>query len=176
MTLRLPTWTLLIPAMLALTGCLPDVPDRTILHRGKAYVFPFGDASTWTADGRAAGDISFVGHDPDDRLPFYDIAVAHDHVTPSSRDLGGGRLVECPSDGYLRGCEIALMVDGVRWSMNLSGGGRRADTLDAGEYDKASQLAMRMIRDAERRGNSMPRDEIARLEHGIVHGCDLWPC
>lgn len=85
-------------------------------------------------------------------------------------------MVECPSDGYLRGCEMALTVDGVRWSLKLSGGGRRADTLDAGEYDQASQLATWMIRDAERRGRSMPRDEIVKLEHGIVHGCDLGPC
>lgn len=159
-----------------LTACLPDVPDRTIIHAGRAYVFPFGNASAWTSGGRAAGVVSFVGHDPGGRLPFYDLAVAHDYVDPSSHDLGGGRLVECPSDGQLRSCEMVVTVDGARWSLKLSGHGRRADSLGVPEYDRISRLAVAMVRDAARRGASMPSDEIARLEEGIVHGCDLGPC
>lgn len=173
---NLKTLSLVVPALAMLTGCLPDVPERTIIHAGKAYVFPIGYASTWTSGGQAAGGVSFVGHDPKGLLPFYDLAVAHDHLDPSSRDLGSGRLVECPSDGYLHSCEMVVMVDGARWSLKLSGAGRRADSLDAPKYDRISRMAVGMVRDAARRGASMSSDEIARLEHGIVHGCDLGPC
>jgi len=161
---------------MTLTACLPDVPDRTIIHAGRAYVFTAGYTSAWPSGGHAAGDISFVGHDLQNRLPFYGLAVAHDHVRPSSRDLGGGRLVECPADGGPRGCEAVVMVDGVRWSLTFSGDGMPASDLNVVGYDRALRMAASMIRNAARQGASMPAIEVARLENGIVHGCALGPC